>query len=100
MLFAAIVMLRSGYHSYKKARRLTDLLLPAVPALCVSVIANAVNFSKINSDYMFFKLNSFFFAPIGAVTPDLVSVIAVYFLYLIIHALPYLPCYFKNRRAA
>ncbi len=100
MLFTALTMLLSGYHSYKKATKFTDLLLPAVPALMVSVIANIVNFSPINSDYMFFKLNSFFFAPIGAATEDWLSVIIVYCLYLLIHALPYLPFYFKNKKRA
>lgn len=100
IVFCALVMLLSGYHSYKNAKKPTDLLLPAIPALCVSLIANAVNFSPIGSDYMFFKMNSFFFAPIGAVLPDIVSVILVYLIYLLIHALPYLPFYFKNRKAA
>lgn len=99
MLFTALVMLLSGYHSYKKAEKPYELLYPAVPALLVSIIANAVNFSPINSDYMFFKLNSFFFAPIGAATPDWFSVVFVYLIYLLIHALPYLPFYFKNRKA-
>lgn len=98
LLFCAIVMLRSGYHSYKQARTPTDLLLPAVPALCVSVVANFVNFSSINSDYMFFKLNSFFFAPIGRATPDWLSVVLVYILYLAIHAAPYLPSYMASKR--
>lgn len=97
IVFCALVMLRSGYHSYTKAEKWSDLLLPAVPALGVSVIANLVNFSKIGSDYMFFKLNSFFFAPIGKATPDWFSVILVYFLYLLIHALPYLPGFIINK---
>lgn len=100
MLFTALVMLLSGYHSYKNVKKASELLLPAVPALAVSIIANAVNFSPINSDYMFFKLNSFFFAPIGAATPDWFSIIMVYMIYILIHALPYLPFYFKNRRKA
>ena len=99
IVFCAIVMLKSGYHSYKKVTRAWELLLPAVPALAVSIVANAVNFSRIDSDYMFFKLESFFFAPIGAATPDWLSVVLVYFLYLLIHAMPYLPFYFKNRKA-
>ena len=99
LLFCAIVMLKSGYHSYKKATRAWHLLLPAVPALVTSIPANIVNFSKIGSDYMFFKLNSFFVAPIGAVLPDGLTVVIVYFLYLLFHALPYLPFYFKNRKA-
>ena len=99
LLFCAIVMLRSGYHSFKKASRAWHLLLPAVPALTVSIPANLVNFSKIGSDYMFFKLNSFFLAPIGAVLPDGITVLIVYVLYLVIHAAPYLPYYFKNRKS-
>ena len=99
IVFCALVMLRSGYHSYKTAKSISDLLLPAIPALCVSLIANAVNFSPIGSDYMFFKLNSFFFAPIGRATPDWLSVILVYVIYLTIHSLPYLPFFIKNLRA-
>lgn len=99
MVFCAIAMLRSGYHSYKEARKPLDLLLPAIPALAVSVVANIVNFSPIGSDYMFFKLSSFFFAPIGAALPVGLCVVIVYLLYLFIHSMPYLPCYFKNRKS-
>ncbi|MBR6743658.1 MAG: YwaF family protein [Clostridia bacterium] len=98
IFFCALVMLKSGYHSYKRVTRAWELLLPAVPALAVSVVANAVNFSKINSDYMFFKLNSFFFAPIGAALPDALCVLIVYGLYLLIHALPYIPFYIVNHK--
>ena len=98
IFFCALVMLKSGYHSYKKVTRAWELLLPAVPALAVSLAANAVNFSKIDSDYMFFKLNSFFFAPIGAALPDGLCVLIVYGLYLLIHALPYIPFYLINQK--
>lgn len=97
ILFCALVMLMSGYHSYKSAKTVWDLLLPTLPALAVSVVANLVNFSKIDSDYMFFKLNSFFMAPLGALLPDAASVVLVYGIYLFIHALPYLPCYIRHR---
>ncbi len=97
IVFCAVTMLASGYHSYGKATKWYHLFIPAIPCLVVSVFANAVNFSPIASDYMFFKLNSFFFAPIGAATPDILSVVLVYFIYLLIHALPYIPCYIKNR---
>ena len=100
LVFCALTMLLSGYHSYKTVTRARELLLPAVPALAVSLVANAVNFSPVDADYMFFKLESFFFAPIGAATPDWLSVILVYGIYLLIHALPYLPFYFKNRKEA
>jgi hypothetical protein len=91
-------MLRSGYHSYKNVTKWVELLLPAAPFLCVSVVANLVNFSRINSDYMFFKLESFIFAPIGRATADWLAVIIVYFAYLLIHALPYLPSFLANRK--
>lgn len=98
LVLCAMLMLLSGYHSYKGVTKASQLLLPAVPALAVSVIANLVNFSPIGSDYMFFKLNSFFFAPIGAATPDWFSVILVYGIYLLIHALPYLPAWLASRK--
>lgn len=100
LLFCAIVMLLSRYHSYTKAKSIIDLLLPAIPALCISIPANIVNFSPIGSDYMFFRLNSFFFAPIGAALPTPVCVIIVYMIYLVIHILPYLPFYFINKKRA
>lgn len=99
LVLSAALMLMSGYHSYKNVTKARQLLLPAIPALAVSVVANAVNFSPIGSDYMFFKLNSFFFAPLGAATPDWLGVILVYGIYLLIHALPYLPAWFACRKA-
>ena len=98
MLFCVLVMLLSGYHSYKEAKTPLDLLLPAIPALAVSVVANIVNFSPIGSDYMFFKLNSIFLAPIGAVLPDGLTVVIVYVLYLIVHTVPYLKGYIRNKK--
>ncbi len=98
MLFCALTMLLSGYHSYKKAEKWYDLFVPALPVLGVSVIANLVNFSKIGSDYMFFRLNSFIFAPIGAALPTPLCVAIVYAIYLVIHAAPYVPFFIKNRR--
>lgn len=97
IVFCAATMLLSGYHSYKGIKKWYQLLLPAAPFLVLSVAANAVNFSPVGSDYMFFKLNSFFFAPIGAALPDGLTVIMVYLIYLFIHALPYLPSYIANK---
>ena len=100
IVFCTLIMLLSGYHSYKTATRAYHLLLPALPFLAVSVVANLVNFSKIDSDYMFFKLESFIFAPLGQATPDWLAVILVYCAYLLIHALPYLPFLMINKRRA
>lgn len=96
IVFAALVVLISGYHTLGGVKKWWQLLVPAAPFFAVSVVANIVNFSKIGSDYMFFKLNSFIFAPIGAALPDTVCVLIVYLAYLIIHVAPYLPSYIKN----
>ena len=98
LIFVALTMLLSGYHSYRNFTEWKQLLLPAIPALIVSIPANIVNFTVPRTDYMFFKMESFFFAPIGRALPDWLSVILVYALYLVIHALPYLPAFFKNRK--
>lgn len=97
MMFCCLVMLISGYHSFKKAQKWSDLLLPMIPCLVVSIAAHAVNFSPIGSDYMFFKLNSFFLAPIGAALPDAATVLIAYTAYLIIHTAPYLPFFVRNK---
>lgn len=98
IVFCALTMLVSGYHSYTWVKKGWQLLVPAVPFLIMSVPANLVNFSRIDSDYMFFKLESFFFAPIGHATPDWFSVVLVYGIYLLIHALPYIPGWLAARK--
>ncbi len=98
IVFCAFTMLISRYHSYTFVQKPYELLIPSVPLLAVSVIANLVNFSPIRADYMFFKLESFIFAPLGAATPDWFAVILVYVAYLLIHALPYLPFYISKQR--
>ena len=98
LVFCAFTMLLSGYHTYTDAKKPADLLVPAIPCLVMSIPAHIVNFSPINSDYMFFKLRSFFFAPIGEALPTALCVLIVYALYLLIHALPYIPFYIKNRK--
>lgn len=96
IVFCALTVLLSGYHSYKGITKWQQLVWPAVPFLVVSLIANCVNFSPIDSDYMFFKLESFIFAPVGAALPDGVTVLIVYAAYLLIHAAPYLPSFVAN----
>lgn len=97
LVFCTLVMIMSGYHSYKNVTHNAQLLLPALPFLAVSIVANIVNYSKIDSDYMFFKLESFIFAPLGAATADWLATILVYAAYILIHALPYIPFYIKNK---
>ncbi len=98
MVFTAVTMLLSGYHSYRGVTKWQQLLLPAVPALLVSIPANIINFTVPGTDYMFFKMESFFFAPIGRATPDWFSVVLVYLIYLVIHCGPYLPSFLANRK--
>lgn len=100
IVFCAMTMLLSGYHSYRGITKPYELVLPAVPFLAVSVIANLVNFSPVDADYMFFKLESFIFAPIGALLPDIATVAICYCAYLLIHAAPYLPSYIANFRSS
>lgn len=98
MVLCALTMLLSGEHQYTGIRKWWELILPAAPFLAVSVAANLVNFSPVNADYMFFKLESFIFAPIGAVLPHPAAVVITYIGYLLIHALPYLPSFIANQK--
>ncbi len=98
MIFTAATMLLSGYHSFRCEGRWRDLLLPAVPALLVSIPANIANFLIPGADYMFFRLSSFFFAPIGAALPLWLCMLLVYGLYLAAHCIPYLPSWLAARR--
>ncbi len=100
IVFCAVTMLASGYHSYANAKTVRDLLIPSLPFFAVSLASNLVNFSPIDSDYMFFKLESFIFAPLGRILPDLASVLLVYLAYFLIHALPYVPFFIRNRKKA
>ncbi len=97
MVFVAVTMLMSGYHTFKGVRSLKQLLLPVIPTLIVSIPANIVNFTVPGADYMLFKMESFFLAPIGQATPDRFTVILVYIFYFIVSCGPYLPSYLKNK---
>ncbi len=97
MLFTCLTMLISGYHNYKGVTKWFELLLPSIFSLIVSIPANIVNFSPINSDYMFFKANSFFMPAIFGGASDLVSTIIIYILYIAVPALFYLPSFISNK---
>ncbi len=97
IIFTALTMLLSGYHSFKNVKSRKQLLLPVVPTLLISIPANIVNLT-LGTDYMFFKLESFFFAPIGKATPDWFSILFIYCIYLIIHCAPYLPSYIAQHK--
>ncbi len=98
MIFTAVTMLLSGYHKFTGVTKWQQLLLPMVPLVIVSIPAHIANLLIPGADYLFFRLESFFFAPIGRATPDWFSVIVVYILYFIIHCGPHLPSYLSNRK--
>ena len=95
MVFTAATMLASGYHRYTGVTRAYELLIPSMPAMAVSIVANTVNFS-LGTDYMFFRCTSFIFAPIGEAL-GFGSVPLMYLAYLLIHAIFYVPSYISNR---
>ncbi|MBE6036761.1 MAG: hypothetical protein E7223_03935 [Clostridiales bacterium] len=79
--------------------KLWHLLVPAIPCLLVSIPANLVNFVLVpNADYMFFKLESFFLAPLGAVLPKWFTVLIMYIVYLAASTGPYLPGWLKAQK--
>lgn len=96
MLFTTIVMLKTGLASYR-AKRLRDLILPAVPCLLMSIPANLVNFSRIGSDYMFFRDSLGLIRPwlpnLG--TAGLAGV--VYALYVLVPMSFFLPSYLREK---
>ena len=98
MLFSMLVMLFSGYHRYNHIEKFSELILPALPMLIVSIPANIINFSPIGSDYMFFKANSFFLPAIFGSMPDWQTTIIGYLLYAILPGLFYLPGYIMNAK--
>ncbi len=98
MLFTMLVMLLSGYHNYRAVTSWKWLILPAIPMLIVSIPANIINFSPVNSDYMFFKCNSFFLPAIFGSLSDIKTTVIVYSVYIIFPILFYLPGLLINKR--
>ena len=96
MVFTALTMLLSGYHSYAFAEKWWELFIAFIPCLIFSIPVNIVN-TVLGSDYMFFKCNSFFLAPIGAATDDWVSMLIMYAVYAVAHAVFYLPSFIAKK---
>ncbi len=96
MLFACIVMLKSGYFSYH-AQQLRELFYPCIPSLLLSIPANLINYSSIDADYMYFrgKMNVVAMALPGF--SDVQTTITLYALYILIPALFFLPSYLLSR---
>ncbi len=96
MLFTCLTMLLSGWHRYTEATHISDLFLPFIPTLIVSIPANIVNYTC-EADYMFFRGTSAFLPAIfGDMKKPLVTVI-IYALYVIVPALFYLPSFISGK---
>ncbi len=100
MLFTTLLMLLSGYHTYRSVTRWRDLVLPALPLLILSIPANLINYSPVGSDYMFFKCDSFFLPAIVGSLSDIATTAMVYGVYLVVPAVFYLPGLIMNRKHA
>lgn len=97
MLFTCLTMLLSGYHRYTCAEKLSDLFLPCIPSLMLSVPANIVNYTM-NTDYMFFRGTSAFLPAIfGGMHTPIITLI-IYALYIFVPACFYLPSFAARRR--
>ncbi len=94
MVFTAALMFVTKYHSFRNVTKWYELLLPAIPFLCVSIVANIVNFT-LDADYCFLRMRSFIFAPLGEAL-GLWAVPVMYVAYLMIHAVCYLPSFISN----
>ncbi len=95
MLFCALSMLLTGYHSYK-CTKWYELIYPSVPSLIVSIPAVIIDY-VLEVDYMWFRGTSFFLPAIFGDTPKIVVTIVIYILYIIVPALFYLPSFIKNQ---
>ena len=95
MLFTCIVMLGTGYHSYKGITKWYEPFLACIPSLIMSIPANIVNYT-IGADYMFFRGKSAFLPALFGNTAEPVVTVIIYLLFIIIPALFYLPSLIAN----
>ena len=99
IVFSAFVLMTSGYHRIDHAENLFDCFISVIPAYIMSIFANTANII-LGSDYMFFRCNSFFLAPIGEALPTPITFIIVYFLYAVVCCAQYLVAYLMKRKNA
>lgn len=97
MLFCALAMLLTGYHSYK-CEKWYELIFPSVPSLIVSIPAVIIDYA-LKVDYMWFRGTSFFLPAIFGNTPKIVVTIIIYALYIIVPAIFFLPSFIKNQKS-
>ena len=99
IVFSAFVLMTSGYHRIDHAENIFDCFLSVIPAVIMSIFANTANII-LGTDYMFFRCNSFFLAPIGAALPDALTFPIAYLIYVIVCCTPYLIAYLTKKKKA
>lgn len=101
MLFTTLTMLLSKYHRYTHIKSVSDLFLPCVPSLIMSIPANIVNYT-FNADYMFFRGTTAFLPAIFGGLDTIAVTLIIYALYIVVPACFYLPSFIsqktKNRK--
>lgn len=96
IVFTFLVVVLSGMHRYGGVTHWYELLYPAVPSLLLSIPANIVNYSKVGSDYMFFRGELPLFQSIFGDAKDVTTTLIFYGAYILIPALCYLPSYLRS----
>lgn len=92
MVFVALLMLFSGYYSFKNIK---DAILAFIPLVIVSIPANIINFVY-GCSYMFFR-GGFPFSIISDHLPEWLWIIILYVAYALIPFLFYLPSFIANK---
>ena len=99
MLFACLVLLLSGEHSYASVNVWWEIFLASVPGLLISIPANIINYSPIHADYMYFTGQHFIVANVFGPVGPLRTTVYMYLVYLLVPAAFYLPAWLaKNIR--
>lgn len=93
ILFTFFVLMLSHIHTYRGVSRWQELFYASVPGLLLSVPANIINYSPVNSDYMYFTGQFPILAKLLPNAPKIKVTLFIYALYIIIPALFYMPSY-------
>ena len=91
LIFTFLVMMESGYFSYRGITAGRYLVYASVPTLMLSVPANLLNYSKIGSDYMYFTGAFPLLSRLFPHTPRLGITVFMYSLYIFIPMLFFIP---------
>ena len=97
LLFTAVTMLSTGYHTFRGVTKWWQIFLASIPALIFSIPANIVSYA-VDADYMFFRGNSALLPAIFGGISDGWTTVIIYVLYIIVPAAFYLPSFIAYKR--